>query len=78
MLTQTLNVPGMLHAAFLKAELDFLETEPLFSDAAKNVKTLADFEHLCDVAEEVLKASCRANPSAHQFRQGVRRDAVTT
>ena len=78
MQTQTLNVPAILHAAFLKAEMDFLETEPMFCDAAKSVKTLADFEHLCDVAEEMLKASSRANPVANQFRQGVRHETVTT
>ena len=78
MQTQTLNVPAMLHAAFLKAELDFLETEPMFSDAAKSVQSLADFEHLCHVAEDLLKACSRANPSAHQFRQDVRYESFTT
>ena len=57
----------MLRAAFLKAELDFLESNFRFMDALPQVETPAQFERLCDLGEEVLGQHRRLNPSAKQF-----------
>jgi hypothetical protein len=68
MTTQALNVEAMLRAAFLKAELEFLNSDPQFRDAIPSVKTPNQFGQLCDLAEELLGTHQRANPSARQFR----------
>lgn len=64
----------MLRAAFLKAELEFLKSEENFANAAQEVETLADFERLTDLAEQLLGARGRVNQSAHQFRRDSKRD----
>ena len=67
---QTLDIETMLHAAFLKAELDFLKSNPRFSEALPLVKTIFQFQRLCARAEELLAAGHGANTSAKQFRAG--------
>jgi hypothetical protein len=69
---QALNVEAMLRAAFLKAELDFLQSTPQFRDAIRGVKTPDQFEQLCELAEDILGAYRCAHPSAQQFRENVR------
>ena len=69
MRTQTLNVETMLHAAFLKAELDFLKSTPQFRKALPLVKTESQFERMCALSEELLGRYHRAHPSARQFRE---------
>ena len=66
---QTLDIETMLHAAFLKAELDFLKSNPRFSEALPLVKTMFQFQRLCARAEELLAAGDHANASAKQFRE---------
>ena len=66
---QTLDFETMLHAAFLKAELDFLRSNPRFSEALPLVKTMVQFQRLCARGEELLGAGDRANTSAKQFRK---------
>jgi len=60
----------MLGVAFMKAELEFLQSESRFLDARVVVKTSSDFARLCELSETILTEHCRANPAAKQFRQG--------
>ena len=73
MTSKGLDVPSLLRTAFLKAELAFLEGDPLFADAVASAKTADDFEALCDLGEKLLKSQLKTNPSAHQLREGLRK-----
>ena len=64
----------MLRAAFLRAELEFLKTDTSFVRAMEEVKTVADFERLADLAEQLLAAKGRAIQAAQQFRQSRKGD----
>jgi hypothetical protein len=64
----------MLCAAFLKAELEFLKSDPKFVSAMQSVKTLTDFEHLSELAEQLLGAKGHTNLAAQQFRRDSRRN----
>ena len=67
--SETLNVEAMLRSAFMKAELDFLRSQPRFCAAILVVKTNADFIRLCELGSELLKMHKRANPAASQLRE---------
>lgn len=69
------NVESMLRSAFLKAELEFLKSDPQFASELPLVKTPKQFERLCKLAEELLGAHGRVHPSAKQLRHSVGLDS---
>jgi hypothetical protein len=69
-----IDIESMLRRAFLKSELEFLNTQKRFTTALALAKTSADFSRICALGEDLLKEHHRANPSAQQFRQGSQRD----
>ena len=67
-----LNVPVLLRSAFLKSELDCLTANASFEEAMAATNTADDFKRLCELAETLLSANAKINPSAHQLRKGLR------
>ena len=72
--SKPLNVESMLRAAFLNAELEFLKSDENFASAMREVRTLADFERLADLAEQLLGANGQGNQAAQQFRRESKRN----